>query len=42
MGSKLSYKWWTFIPDVIVYGGLVAIIISALFTIDFLYRHFAP
>jgi hypothetical protein len=46
-------QWWQFRPgrplelliefiaDVLVYGGLVAIIIAALFGIDYVYRHFA-
>jgi hypothetical protein len=29
------------VSGVIVYGGLVAIVIAALFGIDFFYRHFA-
>jgi len=30
-----------FVATIVVYGGLVAIIIAALFGIDYLYRHFA-
>jgi hypothetical protein len=32
---------WRWLASIIVYGGLVAATITALFAIDFLYRHFA-